>query len=186
MLHRNLDVSSGLVNGAQGTVVDFLWPAKQSDLPHTVLVKFDDPHVGGPTRWSLYEGDIECVAIRPFRARFTGKHGRGDFVRYQFPLVPSWAMTIHKAQGLTLDKAVIDLGSSVFAHGQAYVALSRLRTQEGLLLTGLSRLAFQRTDYEVKTEMKRVFGNPMSWCCRHVRELQLCKWGKCLAPGFVS
>lgn len=51
----------------------------------------------------------------------------------QFPLKPAWAITIHKSQGLTFDKAVID-AQDAFAHGQVYVALSRCRTFEGLVL----------------------------------------------------
>ncbi len=52
----------------------------------------------------------------------------------QFPLRPAWAITIHKSQGKTFDRTIIDLGRGAFAHGQLYVALSRCRTLEGIVL----------------------------------------------------
>ena len=56
----------------------------------------------------------------------------GNFVH--FPLKLAWAITVHKSQGLTFEKAIIDV-SQAFAAGQVYVALSRLTSLDGLVLT---------------------------------------------------
>jgi hypothetical protein len=72
----------------------------------------------------------------------------------QYPLRLAWAITIHKSQGLTFEKAVIDIDAA-FAFGQAYVALSRCRTLEGMLLKERVRQENIRTDPEIVRFMQQ-------------------------------
>ncbi len=68
----------------------------------------------------------------------------------QYPLKLAWAITIHKSQGLTFDKAIID-AQAAFAHGQVYVALSRCKTIEGMVLSSPIASRGVETDEAVKT-----------------------------------
>ena len=98
----------------------------------------------------------------------------GSFVQY--PLTLAWAVTIHKSQGLTFDKAIIDIGSS-FAAGQAYVALSRCTSLEGIvlqskihsncILTDEYALGFSKTEKD-ETELQHLFtdGKQKFWAER--------------------
>lgn len=71
----------------------------------------------------------------------------------QIPLRLAWAITVHKSQGMSLDAAEIDL-SKAFTPGQGYVALSRLRSLAGLVLTGINDKALQMHPYVVNLDLK--------------------------------
>jgi hypothetical protein len=71
----------------------------------------------------------------------------------QFPLRLAWAVTIHKSQGATYERAIVDLGARVFSPGQTYVALSRLTSLDGLYLTRPLRPSDIIVDENVKRFM---------------------------------
>jgi len=84
--------------------------------------------------------EVEQTEWEILKYKMTGEGGKNELGTdvvgsfKQYPLRLAWAVTIHKSQGKTFDKVVIDLGRGAFAHGQTYVALSRCRTFEGILL----------------------------------------------------
>lgn len=73
----------------------------------------------------------------------------------QYPIRLAWAVTIHKAQGKTFDRVVIDFGRGTFAHGQAYVALSRCTTLDGLVLKMPLKHEHIFIDEQIETFMER-------------------------------
>lgn len=112
------DFEAGFVNGTRGRVIDF---TKNGD----PIVLTTDGHeiVAGDHTWRLF-------------------HDRGFEIASvtQKPLRLAWAVTVHKSQGLSLDAAIIDL-SQAFTPGMGYVALSRVRSLEGLYLVGMNEQA---------------------------------------------
>ncbi len=110
MLLINKDQEAGLVNGSRGVVTSF----SDGGLP---IVQFKSGLVlVDPAEWWLPDPDYAGIGRR------------------QLPLRVAYAITIHKSQGATLDTALVDIGSRTFEFGQAYVALSRVRSLDGLYI----------------------------------------------------
>jgi len=116
----NLDMENGICNGSQGIVLDILEntiPTQTNISPTIIKVRFSN----GITRdiglhyWQ--SDDYPMLAIG------------------QYPLSLAWALTIHKIQGATLSMAEMDIGQSIFEYGQTYVALSRIKSLDGLYLS---------------------------------------------------
>ena len=78
----------------------------------------------------------------------------------QYPIKLAWAITIHKSQGQTFDKVIIDLGHGAFTHGQLYVALSRCTCLDGIRLkrpVTHSDIIFDRRIYEFNDRFAGLF-----------------------------
>jgi ATP-dependent DNA helicase PIF1 len=111
MLKVNLNTEEGYVNGSRGVISEII-PGE------AMIVKF--------LNGTKLRVDVQTRELEDKNATLT---------RTQIPFVLAYAMTIHKGQGSTLDYCVVDLGPSVFAEGQAYVALSRCRNIKGLFIS---------------------------------------------------
>jgi ATP-dependent exoDNAse (exonuclease V) alpha subunit len=137
------DPSGEWVNGSLGTVFGFA--------EETILVRMDESDevievgrsIWPQARWRWNETTRQMEV-------------QEEFKYVQFPLAPAWALTIHKAQGMTLDAVEIDLGRGAFAPGQAYVALSRARSLEGLRLARPLRVRDVQVDPAIAEGLARL------------------------------
>ncbi|HEX8514558.1 MAG TPA: AAA family ATPase [Bacteroidia bacterium] len=130
------DAEKRWVNGTIGVVSDV------TDLEIKVRLKDDTIHSVEKRTWEniKFQYNKEKKRIE--------QEILGTFKQY--PLKLAWAITIHKSQGLTFDRVIIDFGNGTFASGQAYVALSRATNFDGLFL----KHKFQTTDIRIDTEIK--------------------------------
>jgi len=128
--------ADGFVNGSRGQVIDF-----DDDKPVVRLLNGRKIYVE-PHSWSLNED------------------GRVRAEVSQLPLRLAWAITIHKSQGMSLDAAEIDL-SKAFTPGMGYVALSRVRSLDGLYLQGLNRTALMMHPqiYDLDVQLREASDN---------------------------
>ena len=98
----------------------------------------------------------QAVTISRHEAVFyIGKNKGAEASRRQFPLVLAWATTIHKVQGLTMEHIVVDMKNTKFDAGQAYVAFSRVKTLEGLLIKNFKPTNIKASS-SIVSEMERL------------------------------
>jgi ATP-dependent DNA helicase PIF1 len=158
MLIKNLDAS--LVNGSLGRVIAFS-DERTFDMTNTdeydsamddamakarrKLKAFSrEPEEGGTgmkypvVRFISTDGVARVILCQPEEWKVELPNGEVQAKRVQLPLILAWALSIHKAQGQTLERVTVNLGR-VFEKGQAYVALSRATSQEGLRVLGFDK-----------------------------------------------
>ena len=119
----NNDSSGRWVNGSMGKIAGF---SKDEDVGLCIKVQLaggEDVEVE-PYTWEIFNYKLEGREIK--------SEVMGTFTQY--PLMLAWAVTIHKSQGKTFERVVIDIGRGTFAHGQMYVALSRCTSLDGIVL----------------------------------------------------
>lgn len=124
------------VNGDIGTV--------EKMLDASVRIRFEDgriEEVVGDT-WEMVRYEYDEISDQ------LGSEVIGKYT--QIPIKLAWAVTIHKSQGKTFDTAIIDFGKGTFAHGQAYVALSRVRSLQGITLKNPLRAQDVRIDERIR------------------------------------
>ncbi|KAL8420509.1 hypothetical protein RB594_003340 [Gaeumannomyces avenae] len=146
-LLANLDIDAGLVNGSQGVICGFEIIKGENTGAKRRESKIDRFIEGLEKKWwPVVEFQIkgESRLVRTIVADCTiierGPHSRPSEVllsRTQIPLMPAWAMTVHKSQGMTLENVIVNM-DRVFEEGQLYVALSRARSLGGLVVEGNS------------------------------------------------
>jgi ATP-dependent DNA helicase PIF1 len=148
MLLTNLNSEAGLVNGSRGVIVDFKKAEVKGDDPEGCKRSVADLLKAPKVLVQRDETLMPLVEFKSGERRLIDYHSWEvqDFpgiLRKQIPLKLAYAVTIHKAQGATLDCALIDVGDRTFEYGQAYVALSRCKDMDSLYIHDIRAEAFR-------------------------------------------
>ncbi|PJE78258.1 ATP-dependent RecD-like DNA helicase [invertebrate metagenome] len=162
----NVDVKDGLTNGASGIVKHIEFKEMNHERPGIIWILFTDENIGSKRRTKykdLYHRGINRLWTPMFETKRTFLNNRKTYERTQFPLAPSAAKTVHKAQGTTVDELVVDLRSNYKAPHIHYVALSRVRTFSNLYILDFNDKALT-VDKNVHVEMDRLRKIPMHLC----------------------
>ena len=169
---NNIDVADGLTNGVFGTVSHVITSRHNTlhgegvEEVRVVLVRFDAERVGkeAKAKSAFKRLDPNAVPISRIETTFCTRKNGGEknkkqirVIRKQFPLILAWAVTIHKVQGMTMDQIVVDMSrdKGKYQKGQAYVALSRVKTYNGLHIINYDRHQI-KADGKVRAEMERL------------------------------
>ena len=164
MLTNNVDISDRLINGQLGTVAH-ITVNEVTQKPSIVYIKFDDEDAGNLVinkSADMFAIENKVVPIKPVLAQIKlnpGKRSSPEIQRLQFPLALAWACTVHKVQGLTLNKIVISFElfkQRSFNYGQIYVALSRATSLQGLYVLGKLEHKHIKADPRVIEEYERL------------------------------
>jgi len=133
------------VNGTLGSVVGFISdePESAEDSSPKAVVRLE---TGATVQVEPYSWEAVGNAFDPGAGRIV-RRSLGSFT--QMPMRLAWATTIHKSQGKTFDAVTVDFERATFAHGQAYVALSRARTLDGVRLERPMKVTDVRLDRSV-------------------------------------
>ncbi|XP_078328197.1 uncharacterized protein LOC144623625 [Crassostrea virginica] len=156
MLTRNVCVEDGLVNGAMGYISNFEYKDKHPENEVDVVEVIFDSKVTGKIQGKVTpKGNL--VRIKRMEEDIKEKNSK-SVVRHQFPLKLSWACTAHKVQGMTAKKVVVNLDRT-FSPGQAYVAMSRVTSKDGLFIETNNETVLQKkiyADLDVKLALRRM------------------------------
>ncbi|KAH0495057.1 hypothetical protein TgHK011_008629 [Trichoderma gracile] len=205
ILQVNLDIKGGLVNGSQGIIYGFeefnpdrlpiaakgkkaeripshqritgeYAELRERQIESFMVEQWNRPGMAqGWPRVHFHNGEKRVIYPTCVVNSVGDKEPYSLLHRTQIPLMPGWAMSVHRSQGMTLDRVIVDL-SNAFEEGQVYVALSRATTLEGLKIEGSASGLFTTGGNEdVRKFLETRFGEELFRAVRELSTSQLAR-----------